>query len=82
MSYDIIAKSILREHPVPHDYLVDIVEKDDMPGCAFLRLYADDINNKPDHYADALADWLNIVLNKLNQWTTAKWTWEMAEKPK
>lgn len=81
MAYDTIAESILHGNPPPYNYIVDIVEKDDMPGCAYLRLYADDILGKPESNAEQLADWLNIVLKQLNTWTTAKWTYEMAEKP-
>lgn len=79
MSYDTIGASILHENPPPHGYIIDVVEKDDVPGMVFLRLYADDVNSKPDSYAYALTNWLNAILNRLNTWTTAKWTWEMVE---
>jgi len=79
--YDTIAESILHGTPPPHGYIVDVVEKDDID-MMFLRLYADDINSKPDSYAYALTNWLNAILKQLNTWTTTKWTWEMAEAPR
>jgi hypothetical protein len=80
-NYDQIAASILHNNPAPHAYIVDIVEKDDEPGLMYLRIYADDILGKPEHKAEDLANWLNSMLSQLNQWTTASWTYEMAEKP-
>jgi hypothetical protein len=81
-NYDKIAESILHNDPPPHNYIVDVVEKDDEPGLMYLRLYADDILGKSESKAADLADWLNKILNKLNTWTTAGWTYEMAEKPR
>lgn len=80
-SYDQIAASMLHSDPPPHGYIVDVVEKDDEPGNVYLRVYADDINNHPDSHASALATWLKSMLDRLNNWTSGKWTWEMAEKP-
>ncbi len=76
--YDTIAESLLHNNPPPHGYIVDVVEKDDIPGMMFLRLYADNINSKPDSYAHALASWLNVILKQLNTWTTTKWTLEIS----
>lgn len=80
-SYDQIAASILHNDPPPHNYIVDVVEKDDEPGCVYLRVYADDINSHPDSHAHSLASWLTKTLNRLNNFTTGKWTYEMAERP-
>jgi hypothetical protein len=80
-NYDKIASSILNSYPPPHNYIVDVVEKYDEPGCVYLRVYADDINNHPDSQAQALAAWLKTTLDRLNNFTTGKWTWDMAEKP-
>jgi hypothetical protein len=81
-SYDQIAASLLHSNPPPHNYIVDVVEKDDEPGNVYLRVFADDINSHPDSEAYDLATWLTATLNRLNQWTVGTWTWEMAEKPK
>lgn len=81
--YDAVAQHMLQTNPPPHDYIVDVVEKPDEPGMVYLRLYADDINDKPDSYAYALTGWLNAILNALNNnpLVAGKFTWEMAEKP-
>lgn len=82
MSYDSVAQHLLQTNPPPHGYIVNVVDKDE-PGLLYLRLYADDINNKPDSYAGALTTWLNAILNQLNNHPliTSKFTWEMKDKP-
>lgn len=82
MSYDDIAAGILHGNPPPHDYIVDVVEDPETPGLMWLRLYADDVLGHPDSHAESLTNWLNNVLHQLNTWTTAKWSWQMVEKPK
>lgn len=79
MGYDQIAQSILHNDLPPHGYIVDVVETDEL---MFLQVYADDINSHADTDAEQLAVWLKTTLDKLNMWSTAKWTWTMAEKPK
>jgi hypothetical protein len=79
--YDQIAESVLHSNPPPCGYIVDVVEKEDEPGCVYLRVYADDINSHPDGEAEQLATWLKATLNRLNNFTTGKWTWEMSAKP-
>lgn len=82
MGFDIIAAGMLHNEPPPHGFVIDIVEKDDEPGCVYLRLYADDVLDHPESEVENLRDWLKSMLDRLNQWTTGTWTWEMAEKPK
>ena len=79
-NYDAVAQHLLQTNPPPHNYIVDVVEKDDEPGLVYLRLYADDINSKPDSYAGSLTVWLNAMLNQLNNHPliVGKYTWEMA----
>jgi hypothetical protein len=81
-NYDYIGKKILHEHPPPHGYIVDVVEKDDEPGIVYLRLYGDDINNKADWRVADLTQWLNDILYKLNNsLSIGKYTWEMSQCP-
>jgi hypothetical protein len=81
-SYDYIGASILHNSPPPHGYIVDVVEKDDEPGLVYLRLYADDVLSKPEHKAQALADWLNRILRQLNEsLSIGKYTYEMVDEP-
>lgn len=77
---DYIAESIIKEKLPPHNFIVDIVKKDDVPNINFIRFYADDLLSHTKTQAEDLTVWLNNVLKKLNNsLSITRWTWEVAE---
>lgn len=77
--YDSIGQQIIATAEPPRGYTIDIVEKDTFPGMVYLRIYAIEIHAKSDNATQLLADWLKLILNKLNDsLSIGKYTYEIS----
>lgn len=80
-SYDSAAKDIIHSHSAPYSGIkMDVVEYNDIPGLVFLRFYADNLYSFSDSQLVSIAEWINSLLNKLNNSPLlGKYTWECVE---
>jgi hypothetical protein len=80
-NYDSGAKEIIHSTPAPYpDIRFDIVEYEDKPGIVVLRFYAENLYSFSDNQLVSIAEWMNILLGKLNSLPLlAKYTWECVE---
>lgn len=76
--YDSVAQKYLFENPPPGKLTIEAVQYLSEPGMVFLRLFRDEINSKPTHFADELRDWLQKTLDDLNRsLSIGKFSWEL-----
>lgn len=62
-----VAKSILRQHPVPYKtFICDIVELVEYPGIVFLMMYAANLAEFSDYQIANITEWLNSIKKILN----------------
>lgn len=80
-SYDSAAREIIHSTPAPYsNILFDVVEYEDKPGIVVLRFYADNLYSFSDNQLVSIAEWMNLLLNKLNSLPLlGKYTWECCE---
>lgn len=80
-NYDTGAQEIIHSIPAPYPGIkFDVVEYPEIKDLVFLRFYADNLFSFSDSQLVSIAEWMNLLLGKLNSLPLlAKYTWECVQ---